>query len=57
MMKVVTIALLVAVALPSCSSSRGRTTQMFPDCTQVSPDEQSKGKCMYRPERPEGEMH
>jgi hypothetical protein len=53
-MKIVLLAALMAVAVSSCSSGRGRTTQMFPDCTQVSAEEQRKGNCMYRPEIPDG---
>jgi hypothetical protein len=54
MMKIAVIAVLILVALPSCSNSRGRTTQMFPDCTQVSAEQQRQGKCMNRPEAPDG---
>lgn len=53
-MKLLAIALLIAVILPACSNSRGRTTQMFPDCTQVSAEQQRQGKCMNRPEAPDG---
>ena len=44
MMKVMAIALLIAVVLPSCSTNHGRTRQMYPDCTPAEPGE----KCMYR---------
>jgi hypothetical protein len=53
-MKVAMVAALWAVVLAGCSADRGGTTQMFPDCTQVSAEEQAKGKCMYRPEQPDG---
>ena len=46
--------LLLAIAISGCSSDRGRTTQMNPDCTQVSAEEQARGNCMYRPDVPEG---
>jgi hypothetical protein len=55
MMKAVAIALLVAVAASGCSNSRGRTTQMFPDCDDVSADEQAESKCVHRPETPDGD--
>jgi hypothetical protein len=47
------IAVLLSAAVAGCSASQGRTRQMFPDCTQVSAEEQQQGKCMYRPEAPE----
>lgn len=47
-------AVLLALTMGGCSADRGRTTQMFPDCTQVSAEEQAAGKCMYRPEIPDG---
>jgi hypothetical protein len=53
-MKVVIMTALLAIVLTGCAADRGRTTQMFPDCTQVSAEEQAKGKCMYRPEQPDG---
>ena len=50
-----TVVLLSTIVLSGCSSSdRGRTTQMNPDCTQVSAEEQARGHCMYRPEAPDG---
>jgi hypothetical protein len=53
MMKVVFLAVLVALSAWGCSNVRGRTTQMFPDCTQVSAEQQRQGKCMNRPEPPD----
>ena len=53
-MKGIVVAVLLVVVLPACSTSRGRTTQMFPDCTQVSAEQQRQGKCMNRPEAPDG---
>ena len=47
-------ALLLGVVLSGCTSDRGPTRQMNPDCTQVSAEEQARGNCMYRPEVPEG---
>lgn len=52
-MKAAIIVLLVASALIGCTA-QGRTTQMNPDCTQVSAEERAKGNCMYRPEVPVG---
>jgi hypothetical protein len=54
-MKIIAIAMLIAVVLPACSSStpRGATTQMFPDCTQVSAEQQRLGNCIIRPETPD----
>ncbi len=46
--------LLPVIAISGCSSDHGRTTQMNPDCTQVSAEEQARGNCMYRPDVPEG---
>jgi hypothetical protein len=46
--------LLLLIAVSGCSADRGRTTQMNPDCTQVSAEEQARGNCMYRPDVPEG---
>jgi hypothetical protein len=46
--------LLLTIVLLGCTSTHGRTTQMNPDCTQVSAEEQAKGNCMYRPEVPDG---
>jgi hypothetical protein len=54
LMKAIVLGLLVAVVLTSCSSNRGRTTQMFPDCDQVSAEEQRQGRCMHRPDLPDG---
>lgn len=54
MIRVVAIAVLVAVGVSGCSNTGGRTTQMFPDCTQVSAEQQRQGKCMIRPEAPDG---
>lgn len=52
-MKIIAIAMLIAVALLACTSApRGTTTQMFPDCTQVSAEQQRMGNCMMRPEPP-----
>jgi hypothetical protein len=51
-MKSAIAVLLVAGALLGCTA-QGRTTQMNPDCTRVSAEEQAKGNCMYRPEIPE----
>ena len=49
------IAILLFSALLGCTGTyQGRTTEMNPDCTQVSAEEQAKGNCMYRPEVPEG---
>jgi hypothetical protein len=42
------------MALAGCAGHQTRTTQMNPDCTQVSAEEQARGNCMYRPEVPEG---
>jgi hypothetical protein len=58
-MKAATFALLVIGALDGCSGDRdiahqGRTTQMFPDCDQVSAEEQRQGRCMRRPDMPDG---
>ena len=49
-----TAILLVVIAASGCSSDRGPTRQMNPDCTQVSAEEQARGNCMYRPDVPEG---
>ena len=49
-----TAILLLVIALSGCSADRGRTSQMNPDCTQVSAEQQARGDCMYRPEMPEG---
>jgi hypothetical protein len=48
------VLLLLSVALIGCSSERGRTTQMNPDCSQVSAEERARGDCMHRPEMPDG---
>ena len=50
----VAAAVLVALSVWGCSNVRGRTTQMFPDCTQVSAEQQRQGKCMNRPDLPDG---
>jgi hypothetical protein len=46
--------LLILGALTGCSSDRspdrGGTTQMFPDCNQVSAEQQRNGRCMRRPD-------
>jgi hypothetical protein len=47
-------AAILALALTGCAAERGRTTQMFPDCTQATAEEQASGKCMRRPEIPDG---
>jgi hypothetical protein len=47
-------AAILAVALSGCAYEGGRTTQMFPDCTQASAEEQASGKCMRRPDIPDG---
>jgi len=62
MMNLVAIGLLIALALSSCSTtSRRGSTQMFPDCTQVSAEEQINGNCMHRntwsPTRPRYRRH
>ena len=49
-MKTHVFAILLAVAVAGCSNSGGRTTMLFPDCTQVSADQQAQSRCMYRPE-------
>lgn len=54
MAKLIVVAVLIAIALSACSDSRGRTTQMFPDCTQVGAEQQRQGKCVNRPEPPDG---
>jgi hypothetical protein len=59
-MRVILPVALMIIAISGCSGSReeatrGRTTQMFPDCTQVSAEEQAKGNCMTRPELPDGD--
>jgi hypothetical protein len=54
-MKSTIAVVLVSAALLGCTGpGQGRTTEMNPDCTQVSAEEQAKGNCMYRPELPEG---
>ena len=52
-MKTLTLAPLLIAALLGCTPPQGRTTEMNPDCTQVSAEEQAKGNCMYRPEVPD----
>lgn len=52
--KALAAAVLVALSVWGCSNVRGRTTQMFPDCTQVSAEQQRQGKCMNRPDLPDG---
>jgi hypothetical protein len=53
-MKTIVLGLVAAVVLTSCSANRGRTTQMFPDCDQVSAEQQQQGRCMRRPDLPDG---
>jgi hypothetical protein len=54
MMKVLFLTLLVGFSIWGCSNvPAGRTTQIFPDCTQVSAEQQRQGKCMNRPEPPD----
>lgn len=48
------ISVILALALSGCAAEGGRTTQMFPDCTQASAEEQASGKCMRRPDIPDG---
>ncbi len=49
---IVMLAALLAGALAACAHNGTRTpngtTQMFPDCTQVSADLQRPGRCMNR---------
>jgi hypothetical protein len=52
--KGVTAVLLIAATLAACSENRGRTRQMYPDCDQVSAEEQREGQCMIRPDTPVG---
>ena len=53
-MKAATFVLLLVGALWGCSTDRARTTQMFPDCDQVSAEQQRQGQCMRRPDLPDG---
>jgi hypothetical protein len=57
-MRVVAFMLLVMGAIGGCSSERGdhrgNTTQMFPDCDQISAEQQRHGRCMRRPDMPDG---
>ena len=55
MLRKAVLPLLVAAILAGCSGERGRTTQMFPDCTQATVEQQRTGKCVYRPDPP-GDM-
>ena len=55
MLRKAALPLLVAAILAGCSGERGRTTQMVPDCTQASAEQQRAGKCVYRPDPP-GDM-
>ena len=52
-MKAATLVLLL-IALWGCSADRPRTTQMFPDCDQVSAEQQRQGRCMRRPDLSDG---
>jgi hypothetical protein len=54
MKALITITLLMVTVLAACSESRGRTRQLYPDCDQVSAEEQRQGRCMSRPDTPEG---
>jgi hypothetical protein len=53
-MKIAALVLLTIGALGGCSENRyaerGGTTQMFPDCNQVSAEQQQNGRCMRRPD-------
>ena len=53
-MKSLALLILLVATVSSCSTNRGRTTQMFPDCTQASAEQQAQGKCMRRPDIPAG---
>jgi hypothetical protein len=53
MKSAIAILLLFSPLLGCTGPGQGRTTEMNPDCTQVSAEEQAKGNCMYRPEVPE----
>jgi hypothetical protein len=58
-MKAAAYVLLMIGAISGCSADRGtadlgRTTRMFPDCDQVSAEEQRRGRCMRRPDMPDG---
>jgi hypothetical protein len=53
-MRTTALLILLTVAVAGCSTNRGRTTQMFPDCTQATAEEQAQGKCMHRPDIPDG---
>jgi hypothetical protein len=56
-MKALTVALIAMVALAGCSTNRGRTTQMFPDCDDVRADQQRSTKCVHRPDAPDSMSH
>ena len=43
-MKAAVPIVLMAEILVSCAGDRNRSRQMFPDCTQVSAEEQRQGK-------------
>lgn len=47
MRPVIVTTLLVAV-LYGCAANPGRVRELNPDCTQVSAEEQAKGRCMHR---------
>jgi ABC-type uncharacterized transport system auxiliary subunit len=54
MRRAAAVVLLLLVTLAGCFENRTRTTQMYPDCDQVSAEEQRQGRCMIRPNLPEG---
>jgi hypothetical protein len=48
LMRSAIVAALLAVVLCGCASNHGRVRELNPDCTQVSAEEQAKGRCMHR---------
>ena len=53
-MKGAVLLLLLINSLSACCTDEGRTRQMFPDCDQATAEEQRQGRCMRRPDLPEG---
>jgi hypothetical protein len=43
-----TAIVVLLLVLSGCSSNHGRVRELNPDCTQVSAEEQAKGRCMHR---------